>query len=219
MFKDNLKLLRKKKELTQKQVAEELGMTQQNYQKWESGKSSPSGETLEKLSEYFGVSIDFLLRGETSEEDVPLTRHQARTLRLYGLRQETELTIEEVAQKIGVDPELYRAWENGEKTPGPFDTPKISKALGVTTAYLISESNYRTENEEIEVENEKTKRKLIEEIENIDSTRSRNKVKKQLNRLFYSLLLAIEDVGEKEDYKEIAGYLFEKFDSINKKIK
>ncbi|MDH8063543.1 helix-turn-helix transcriptional regulator [Lactococcus lactis subsp. lactis] len=218
MFKDNLKLLRKKKALTQKEVAEQLGMTQQNYQKWESGKSSPSGETLERLAEYFGVSIDFLLSGESPEHSVPITRHQARTLRLYGLRKEAKLTIEEVAKKIGVDPELYRAWENGDKAPGPFDTPKISKALGVTTAYLISESNYRTENEKIEAENEKVQKEFIEEIENIDSAKSRNKVKKRLNRLFYSLLLAIEDVGDKEDYKELASYIFEKFDTINENI-
>lgn len=60
-FAERLKELRKEKGLTQKEVGEQLGMTQANYQKWESGKSSPSGETLIKLADYFDVSIDYLV--------------------------------------------------------------------------------------------------------------------------------------------------------------
>ena len=39
MFSKNLKELRLKANLTQAQIAQELDITQQSYQKWESGKS------------------------------------------------------------------------------------------------------------------------------------------------------------------------------------
>ena len=61
MFKDILKKVRQDKKLTQKEVADALGISQPSYQQWENGKRSPSGETLEKLATYFNVSVDYLL--------------------------------------------------------------------------------------------------------------------------------------------------------------
>lgn len=60
-FAERLKELRKEKGLTQSQVGAHLGMSQQNYRRWEVGERSPSGETLIKLADYFDVSIDYLV--------------------------------------------------------------------------------------------------------------------------------------------------------------
>ncbi len=73
MFKDILKQLRIEKGLTQKEVAQHFGIAQSNYQQWESGKRSPSGETLEKLADFFKVSTDFLL-GRNPVERVGLDK-------------------------------------------------------------------------------------------------------------------------------------------------
>lgn len=40
MFPQNLKKLRTSHNLTQKELAEELGTSQQSYMKWETGKTS-----------------------------------------------------------------------------------------------------------------------------------------------------------------------------------
>lgn len=61
VFAERLKELRKEKGLTQSQVGVHLGMSQQNYRRWEVGERSPSGETLIKLADYFDVSIDYLV--------------------------------------------------------------------------------------------------------------------------------------------------------------
>ena len=53
MFSKNLKDLRLKANLTQVQIAQELDITQQSYQKWESGKSKPTLSTLEMFSDFF----------------------------------------------------------------------------------------------------------------------------------------------------------------------
>ncbi len=65
MFSKNLKDLRLKANLTQAQIAQELDITQQSYQKWESGKSKPTLNTLEMFSDFFGVSIEELLSNGT----------------------------------------------------------------------------------------------------------------------------------------------------------
>ena len=50
----NLKQLRKQKGLTQSEVAEKLGISQQAYAKYESGSATPNAETLSKLGEILG---------------------------------------------------------------------------------------------------------------------------------------------------------------------
>ena len=49
---------------SQEELAARLDVTRQSVSKWESGQSVPDAERLVKLSELFGVSVDFLLKGD-----------------------------------------------------------------------------------------------------------------------------------------------------------
>ncbi len=61
----NLRTLREQKKLSQKECAEQLGLKKASLGFYERGKVSPSVETLFKIADYFGVSIDYLLGHET----------------------------------------------------------------------------------------------------------------------------------------------------------
>lgn len=63
LFCKNLKETRKSCGMTQKQVAEKLGVVESCYANWEQGRTEPSIEMLRKLSEIFSVSIDDLIIG------------------------------------------------------------------------------------------------------------------------------------------------------------
>ncbi len=63
-LKENIKTLRKRKDLTQEQLAQEIGINQKMIQHYEKGRCDPPLETLEKLSDFFGVSIDDMIRKE-----------------------------------------------------------------------------------------------------------------------------------------------------------
>lgn len=60
-FHEKLKVLRKKKGLTQQEVAELLNVERVTYTKWENGKSKPNYEKLSVLACIFDVSLDYLL--------------------------------------------------------------------------------------------------------------------------------------------------------------
>lgn len=60
-FHEKLKILRKKRGLTQKEFAEMLGISQKSYSHWETGKNEPNYENLSMLACIFNVSIDYLL--------------------------------------------------------------------------------------------------------------------------------------------------------------
>lgn len=56
-----IKELREEKGLSQKQLAEELNISQSAIAKWELDKTEPTAGTLRLLSEFFNVSADYLL--------------------------------------------------------------------------------------------------------------------------------------------------------------
>ena len=63
---DKLYSLRKKSGLSQEQLAEQLNVSRQAISKWESGHSTPESEKLLIISEYFNVSIDYLMKEDTT---------------------------------------------------------------------------------------------------------------------------------------------------------
>ena len=59
-----LKEIRKKKNLNQQKIALDLSISREAISYYENGKRSPSVETLVMLSNYFNVSIDYLITGK-----------------------------------------------------------------------------------------------------------------------------------------------------------
>lgn len=59
-----LKEIRKKKHLSQQKVAMDLNISREALSYYENGKREPSISMLIKMSEYFNVSIDYLITGK-----------------------------------------------------------------------------------------------------------------------------------------------------------
>lgn len=59
--------LRKERNLSQEALAERVGTTRQAISKWENDQGCPETEKLLLLSNVFGVSVDFLLKDEKTE--------------------------------------------------------------------------------------------------------------------------------------------------------
>lgn len=66
-FANRLKQLRLQKNLSQKDVAELIGINITNYGNYERADAIPSAESLQKLAGIFEVSIDYLLTGRTDD--------------------------------------------------------------------------------------------------------------------------------------------------------
>ncbi len=64
MLGNQLKSLRKQKKITQAELAQRLGITQQAVGRWETSASSPDPDTLVRIAEIFEVSVDSLLGRE-----------------------------------------------------------------------------------------------------------------------------------------------------------
>lgn len=60
-FNERLKMYRNASGLTQKAVADEIGVSVRGYQQYEQGKYEPGIEKLIKLSDLFHISVDELI--------------------------------------------------------------------------------------------------------------------------------------------------------------
>ena len=73
-FTDKLKELRKEKKLTQKEIAEQIGIKQNSYSDWETGKNEPNLENIVKLSRILDTSTDELLGRQVNFGDKILNK-------------------------------------------------------------------------------------------------------------------------------------------------
>lgn len=87
-FNIKLQELRKKKGLSQEELAETLYVSRAAISKWESGRGYPNIDSLKRISKLFSISIDELLSGEEliflAEEDKKQKENNLRDL-IFGL--------------------------------------------------------------------------------------------------------------------------------------
>lgn len=75
-----IKDIRKKHNLTQKQLADKYNVTSQAVSKWENGLNMPDTSLMKQMSKDFGISIDELLEGEYKE-----TKNKKRNILIITL--------------------------------------------------------------------------------------------------------------------------------------
>ena len=68
-FGSRLKSMRKEHGYSQETFAEELGVSRQAVCKWENDKGYPEIDTLIVISQIFGVTVDYLLKGENTDSN------------------------------------------------------------------------------------------------------------------------------------------------------
>ena len=65
MLSDKIKELRKKKGLTQEELASELNVSRQAITKWETGEGTPDLDNIRNIALFFHVSVDYLVDSKT----------------------------------------------------------------------------------------------------------------------------------------------------------
>lgn len=73
MFRLRLKELRENIGLSQYTFAERFGVSQSTVGNWEAGKREPNFSTMQRIADFFGVTVDYLLgRDEPKKEKAPV---------------------------------------------------------------------------------------------------------------------------------------------------
>ncbi|MEN0052006.1 MAG: helix-turn-helix transcriptional regulator [Bacteroidota bacterium] len=92
---DNIRELRLKKGILQKQVATEIGMGISHYNKIENGQREASVKILEKLAQFYEITIDEIVhfKGELPKEVTIEDKTLKEQLKLLGELEEKDRSI------------------------------------------------------------------------------------------------------------------------------
>lgn len=68
--------------VTAYKVSKETGVTQTSLSNWKSGRNTPSTKTLQRIADYFGVTVDYLMTGkeEPKKKETTLTPKDERDI-------------------------------------------------------------------------------------------------------------------------------------------
>lgn len=69
LLKNRMRVLRAEKEITQKELADEIGVSRQTVNSIEKGKFNPSVITALKLAGFFGVDVEAVFQITEDESD------------------------------------------------------------------------------------------------------------------------------------------------------
>lgn len=118
MLGNKLRLLREQKDYTQGYVADTLGISRVNYNRYEKNEREPDYSTLKKIADFFNVTTDELL-GRTVQQN-GVTQNKKIPKDLKKILEEEEVTLngrmvseEEKEQMLRVLEALY--WDAKDK--------------------------------------------------------------------------------------------------------
>lgn len=97
MFSQRIKLLRKEKKLTQQNLADFLEVRRSTYGEYERGKIMPPYDKIQRLAEYFSVSVDYLM-GATNFKTLDEKIDTIAKRDITDIKQALNLLIEELEE-------------------------------------------------------------------------------------------------------------------------
>lgn len=113
---DRIQSLRKTKGISQEQLADVVGVSRQAVSKWESEQTIPDLDKVVTMSEYFGVTTDYLLKGiEPIKEEKGFTiSNKVKARIVLGLGLITNFVLF-IMSRLSTVPIPFYYMENGKK--------------------------------------------------------------------------------------------------------
>lgn len=128
--------LRKQARLTQKEVAQQLGIAPSTYAGYEYGTREPDHQTLMRIAQVLNASTDYLLgtANKTSENKEP----ESIGDRLRRLRHSRELSQKELSQSINCHQTLISKYERDIEVPTTENMKVLARFYDVSADYLLN---------------------------------------------------------------------------------
>ena len=123
---NRIKELRQSKGLTQAELAQKVGISEQSVSFYENDRRKPKIETWNRLADFFNVSIPYL-------KGLP---EPARKNRLKELRNQRKLTLDDIEEKTGIKRGTYSNYENRKTEPKLEVWQKLADFFNVSVTYL-----------------------------------------------------------------------------------
>lgn len=130
MFGEKILEQRKRKGITQQELADALNISRSTLAGYEAENKKPSYKVLVRIAEYFGVTVDYLLELDVGG-NVMLGK------RIAELRKACDMSQKELGEKLGLSASAIGMYEQGRREPGNAMLIAMENLFGVTVDYLL----------------------------------------------------------------------------------
>lgn len=138
-FGQRFKKLRQEKNLTQEKLAEKFFLNKSSISRYEQNKQLPEIDLLEKIADFFDVSVDYLL----GRVEINSTQSTEFAHRLKQLRKDSKLTQEELSNKLSSSRSTIAGYETERKEPDYETLKKIADFFDVSVDYLLGRTDIK----------------------------------------------------------------------------
>ncbi len=147
LLMERLRILREENNLTQAKIANIIGIDRSTYSSYETERDTIPIVHLNKLSNYFGYSIDFVLgltsqkKYSNSKEDIDLTK---TAIRLKMLRKEYKITQMKMAKILNIARSTWANYEGAKQQIGTLTLSYLASKYHYSIDYILgkTEENY-----------------------------------------------------------------------------
>lgn len=140
---DRLKEIREERNLTQREVADALEVERSTYAGWETGKDTIPLRRLNKLSDYYKISVDYMtgLSNVTSSYRVIDLDAKVIGQNLKEFRKERNLVQKDIFLFLNTTSSTYSAYETGKVLIKTDFLYSICKNYNVSMDELLGKKN------------------------------------------------------------------------------
>lgn len=159
-------LLLAENNVTPYRVSKDTGIATATLSDWKNGRSTPKNDKLQKIADYFNVSLDWLTGNSDYRNVQDLIKSESNDngyLAFSKLLNERGVTAYKVSKETGVTQSTLSDWKRGRSTPKTDNMKKIADYFGVSIDYLMTgkESNDENTSTEKDYAKNETERKLL----------------------------------------------------------
>lgn len=139
-----IKDIREELELTQKEMADSLGVTRSAYSLWEINKNVIPLYYLNKISNIYNINIDYLA-GLSNDRNVKFKKKDIDKInlgkRIRQARKESNYTQEKLAKKLNTTHSVISAYESGKTSVPTLFIIEIAKLTDKSLNWLLDKED------------------------------------------------------------------------------
>jgi len=143
---ERVRYLREEHELTQKIIANILGVDKSTYAAWERGRDLFPLKRLISIANYYGVSLDFITSQSEKRTYKDLKENINPELlkkRIKEVRKENGYTQERLAEALNTTHSAISTYENGHLVMPLILLYQLSSLCHISMDYLLGRTNHK----------------------------------------------------------------------------
>lgn len=127
--------LRDEKGIKDSDVVKSTGITKSTFSDWKSGRSKPKNDKLQKIADYFGVTVDYLMTGkeEIKEKAPELTARDERDI---------SKDIERIMSKLSAGEDGPASYDGQELDPEAAELFRDELEIALRRLKIINKEKY-----------------------------------------------------------------------------